>query len=96
MIIGEGLDVRDMGDGWETGTRQDGGGYHFTASKARPGADVKTRATASQVLWAFGWIRCNSEEYARAEALRIGKNAEAAAQPGRPVLIPGSDCTPRA
>jgi hypothetical protein len=65
VIIGEDLDYRNMDNEWQTGTRQDGDGYHFTASKNR-------------VLWAFGWIRCDAEEYARSAAWTLGQQAECA------------------
>jgi hypothetical protein len=64
MVIGENLDFRNMDNEWQTGTRQDGQGYHFTASK-------------NGVLWAFGWLRCDSEEYAREAAWGFGRAAEA-------------------
>lgn len=54
------LDFRNMDNEWLVGVARDGMGFRYTATK-------------QGVLWASGWIRCDSEDYARGAAWALGQ-----------------------
>lgn len=55
--------MMNMDNQWQTGVTLEGAGYRFAAVK-------------NGMLWASGWVRCDSEEKARAMAWSTGRQLE--------------------